>query len=113
SLSAESRFEKVFLRMPTEAVVMPEDYPEWTPSEANPLPAANLPAPPFVSETTWDALDLNDNTRTMRQLILSSGVEGQPIPAIFKGQITSAIRQGILENMGLTWFFDDTSLPDD
>lgn len=112
SLSAESRFEKVFLRIPDEPTELPEDYPQWKPTQENPVVDPNLPTPPGISDTTWNALNLNDNTRTMRQLVLGALTEGQPIPALFKGQITSSIRLGILQNSGLTWFFDDSSLPD-
>ncbi|GJM21649.1 MAG: hypothetical protein DHS20C15_15640 [Planctomycetota bacterium] len=112
SLSAESRFEKVFLNLPTTPTPLPADYPNWRPTEENPIPAVDLPPPPGVSPVTWDALNLNENTRAMRQLVLTAVESGQPIPALFKGQITSSIRLGILQNLNLQWFFDDSSLPE-
>lgn len=112
SLVSEVRFEKVFLSLPTEPVELPEDYPKFGPDAGRSLPD-DAPCPDFVNQTTWDALGMDPNTRVMRQLLISSGTTGQPIPSLFLGQVTSAIRLGVLKNAGLTWFYETDDMSPD
>ncbi|RKY19948.1 MAG: hypothetical protein DRQ55_09175, partial [Planctomycetota bacterium] len=105
-LGAESSFEKVFLPFPSVAT----GEPVWDLADG-PTPEDD-PKPDWMPQVTWNALGKDDNGKTLRQFVKKSAASGDPIPAFFKGQIIRTIRQGLVDELGIDWFFD-TTLPDD
>ncbi|MDG2149189.1 MAG: hypothetical protein P8N09_06675 [Planctomycetota bacterium] len=105
-MSAEVSFEKVFLTMPTE----PQGGEVWSPEDGP--PPEDDPKPDWIPQATWDALGLDVTGRQLRAFVKSKGAEGNPVPAFFRGQITTMIRNGVIKLEGVDYFFD-TDLPDD
>ncbi len=105
-LSAEVAFEKVFLPMPGEAT----GEEVWD-LEDGPLPEDD-PKPDWMPQVTWDALGANESGKQLRYFVKRQASEGEAIPSFFRSQITSSIRLGVIELLGVQFFFD-AELPDD
>jgi hypothetical protein len=105
-LSADAQFEKVYLPIPAEQVEgTPHDFTQGPPPE-------DMPRPEWIPQVTWDALGASEQGRTVRAFIEQWAIEGTGIPAFFKTNILSQLRDGLLARYGVTFWFD-AELPDD
>lgn len=105
-LGAEAAFEKVFLPLPTE----PTGEEVWDLANG-PVPDDD-PKPEWLPAITWKALEIDASGMTLRQLVKGAGARGEDIPAFFKGQVLTRIRAGVVQRLGLEYFFDRTDLPE-
>lgn len=104
-LAAEAAFEKVFLPIPAEATG------EAVHDAADgPVPDDD-PKPEWMPQITWDALSHDESGKTLRQFVKGSAARGDPIPTFFKGQINTRIRTGVIQQLGVDYFFD-ANLPE-
>lgn len=103
-LGAEFAFESVFLPIPKEAT----GEPVWN-LEDGPVPADD-PKPDWMPQITWDALSTDESGRNLRQFVKSSAAGGGEMPSFFKSQILTRVRSGVMQKLGVHWFFD-TDLP--
>lgn len=107
-LAADAAFEKVFM----------PDAKSYEAELGEPIDIgealANEPErPEWYPEATWRALDANEQTENLRYFLMNSVLEGNPIPSFFKTNIVQQIKDGLVEDTGLEFFFDDSSLPSD
>ena len=100
-LAVDASFEKVFLPMPAEAT-----GEEIHDAATGPVPEDD-PRPEWLPEVTWNALGKDANGRNLRQFVKSSGALGNPIHPMFKGQVLQSIRKGLLQELGVTYWFDE------
>lgn len=105
-LGAEAAFEKVFLPLPEEAV-----GGELWDLANGPVPEDD-PKPEWLPAITWNALALDASGLTLRQFVKGAGARGEDIPAFFKGQVLTRIRAGVVQHLGVNYFFDNADLPD-
>jgi hypothetical protein len=105
-LSADAQFERVFLTLPGEAVAGEKHDFEQGP------PPVDEPRPDWMSQESWDALGMDEQGRMLRTFVKSWAIDGTGVPAMFKPNLLAKVREGLLRNQGLTFFFD-ADLPDD
>ncbi len=105
-LAADALFEKVFLPFPSEPV-----GGEAYDMSAGPPPLDD-PRPEWLPQVTWDALGHDDQGRNLRSFVKSWAIDGSGIPGMFKPSILAKIREGLIAEAGVSFFFDK-DLPDD
>ena len=105
-LGAEAAFEKVFLPLPEEAA----GGEVWDLANG-PVPDDD-PKPEWLPAITWNALAMDASGLTLRQFVKGAGARGEDIPAFFKGQVLTRIRAGVVQHLGVEYFFDNADLPD-
>ncbi len=104
-LSAEANFERVFFPDATGFDIVSESV------DIQKALAEEPPRPEWYPQGTWDALDVNDQTKNLRYFLMNSVIDGTGIPAFFKTNIVQQIKDGLITDVGLKFFFDDSTLP--
>jgi hypothetical protein len=105
-LGADAQFELAFLPMPKEAVGgTPHDM-------ALGPPPIDEERPDWMPQATWDALGHDEQGRNLRSFVKTWAINGEEIPAMFKPSILGKVREGMLKENNVRFFFD-TELPDD
>jgi len=105
-LAGDAQFEKAYLPFPKEKV----EGEAWDPQ--NGPPPLDEPRPDWMPAATWDALGKTDGGRNMRSFMKQWAIKGEEIPAMFKPSIMSMIRDALIGEAGVTYYFDET-MPDD
>jgi len=105
-LSADVQFEKVFLPFPKGKVEGTAHDPTMGP------PPVDEPRPDWFPQQSWDALGTDDQGRTLRSWVKKAAIDGEELPSIFKPNIVSKLREGLIKAVGVDFFFD-ADLPDD
>ncbi len=117
-LRTDVQFEQVFL-----------PWPEISPEEREAIKARNqakaaagesilsIPeegdaGPDWLPRATWDAFMTSEQGRHMLGLVISQGDSGEPLPAIFKNSILVALRAGLVDSIGVDYFFDVDQMAD-
>jgi len=107
-LAADARFERVFLPMPAPK---PKD-PDADKSANPPVPSPDAPKPDWMPQASWDALGTDEQGKTLRSFVVSWADDGQEVPAMFRANILMKVREGLVENTGVKFFFDEELPPD-
>lgn len=107
-LSVEAAFEKVF--MPSADAF---DGELGTAVDINAALANEPVRPSWFPEATWNALDTNDQAKNLRYFLMNAVIDGTQVPTFFRANIVQQIKDGLIADVGMQFFFDDTTLPDD
>ncbi len=104
-LAIDAAFEKVFLpnATPDEVIENPVDLATAKPEE--------IERPSWFPESTWKALSIDETTMNLRTFLMNAVIEGTEMPSFFKPNIIGQIRDGLVKDVGVSYFFDDMSLP--
>ncbi len=105
-LAGDAQFEKAYLPFPAEAV----EGVAW--DFATGPPPLDEPRPDWMPAATWDAMGKNDQGRNLRSFIKQWAIKGEEIPAMFKPSIMAMIRDGLIDEAGVAFFFDEP-MPDE
>src|SRR5262249_3203429 len=60
----------------------------------------------------WDAMGKGEQGRNLRSFLKQWAINGEEIPAMFRPSILKMIRDGLIANVGVSFFFDEP-MPDD
>jgi len=104
-LAADAEFEKVFLPFPEGKV-------EGEPRDMSAPPPLDDPRPDWMPQVSWDALGSDEQGRNLRSFVKSWAIDGSGIPGLFKPSILARVREGLVAQLGVSFFFDE-DLPDD
>lgn len=104
-LASDSLFEKAYLPFPAGKV----EGVAWDFTKGP--PPIDEPRPDWLPQATWDAMGGSEQGRNLRSFIKQWAINGEPIPAMFKPSILGMIRDGLVDRVGVTMFFDQ-DLPD-
>jgi len=105
-LAADAAFEKVFLPFPEGKVEGVSHDMQTGP------PPMDEPRPDWIPQASWDALATDDQGRNLRSFVKTWAIDGTGIPGLFKPSILARVREGLLSQIGVSYFFDE-DLPDD
>ena len=105
-LAGDQLFEKVYLPFPTEKVA----GEAW--DFAKGPPPLDEPKPDWMPAATWDAMGKNEQGRNLRSFIKQWAINGEEIPSMFKPSILSMVRDGLITNTTVSFFFDE-EMPDE
>jgi hypothetical protein len=100
-LGADARFERVFLPLPAGKVPGEKIDPAAQP------PSASDPKPDWVPQASWDALGGDDQALMLRTFIVNWAIDGEEVPAMFRAQVLARVRDGLVANTGVKFFFDE------
>ena len=105
-ISADALFEKVFLPFPSGPVEgVAHDF-------ANGPPPMDEPKPDWLPQATWDALGLDEQGRNLRSFVKQWAINGEEVPGMFKASILAKVRDGLIANTGVAFFFDENMADD-
>jgi hypothetical protein len=105
-LAGDQLFEKVYLPFPKEKV----EGEAW--DFAKGPPPLDEPRPEWMPAATWDAMGRNEQGRNLRSFIKQWAINGEEIPSMFKPSILGMVRDGLINNITVSFFFDEP-MPDD
>jgi hypothetical protein len=104
-LAGDQLFEKVYLPFPAQKV----EGEAWDFSKGP--PPLDEPKPDWMPAATWDAMGRNEQGRNLRSFIKQWAINGEEIPAMFKPSILGMVRDGLIANITVSFFFDEP-MPD-
>jgi len=104
-VEADALFEKVFMPVP-EGPVEGEAH-----DMSQGPPPLDEPRPDWLPESTWEALGLDMQGRNLRSFVKQWAINGDQIPLMFKASILAKVRDGLILNSGVAFFFDE-EMPD-
>jgi hypothetical protein len=105
-LAGDARFEKAYLPFPKEKVA----GTAW--DFNNGPPPLDEPRPDWMPQASWDAMGKGEQGRNLRSFLKQWAINGEEIPAMFKPSILKMIRDGLIDTVGVSFFFDEP-MPED